>query len=380
MIVRRYPSVAIVHDYLTQRGGAERVVLAMLKAFPGAPLYTSLYAPETTFREFGEMDVRTLPVNRLRPLRGRHRLALGLLAASFSGLTVRADVVLCSSSGWAHGVRTLGRKFVYCHSPARWLYQSGRYMRGASLASKAVLAALRRPLIRWDRRAAASADHYLTQCTTMQERIRRTYGIEARLLPPPPGITDSGRRVRPLPGLEPGFFLCVSRLLPYKNLDAVVSAFGLVPERLVIAGDGPCGARLRRLAHRNVTFLPRVSDAELRWLYAACDGLVAASHEDFGLTPLEAGTFGKPVLALRWGGYLDTVVQDVTGFFFDTPAAPAIANAVTRMRGTALAPDRIRGHAASFSERRFIERLQAAVLGGTLEIPLDSSGPVRVPV
>ena len=149
--------MAVVHDYVTQRGGAERVVLAMLEAFPSAPLYTSLYDPERTFPGFRDADVRALPMNKLALLRRRHRLAFPLLARAFSGLEVQADVVFCSSSGWAHGVRTRGRKVVYCHAPARWLYQSDRYLRRGRGPASAALAAFRPRLLEWDRRAAATA-------------------------------------------------------------------------------------------------------------------------------------------------------------------------------------------------------------------------------
>src|SRR5436189_353008 len=118
--------IALVHDYLTQRGGAERVVLSLTRAFPDAPLYTSLYDPAGTFREFADVDVRPLALNAIATLRQRHRLALPLLAAAFSRLEVPADVVVCSSSGWAHGAQVEGRKVVYCHTPARWLYQPDR--------------------------------------------------------------------------------------------------------------------------------------------------------------------------------------------------------------------------------------------------------------
>src|SRR5579862_2623768 len=107
--------VALVHDYLTQRGGAERVVLSLTRAFPGTPVYTSLYDPDGTFPEFSEVDVRTLPINRVGLLRSHHRLALPLLAPSFSQLKVKADVVICSSSGWAHGTKVEGAKIVYCY-------------------------------------------------------------------------------------------------------------------------------------------------------------------------------------------------------------------------------------------------------------------------
>ena len=130
------PRVALVHDYVTQRGGAERVVLAMAAALPGAPLYTSLYEPASTYEEFGSIDIRTSPLDRVALLRRKHRLALPLLAATFSRMHVDADVVLCSSSGWAHGARTDGRKIVYCHSPAKWLYAPDRYFNGERPASR----------------------------------------------------------------------------------------------------------------------------------------------------------------------------------------------------------------------------------------------------
>src|SRR5437868_3905298 len=131
--------VAIVHDYLTQRGGAERVVLSMLKAFPKALVYTSLYDPNSTFQEFRNIEVRTLPIDRIGTLRRNHRLALPLLAPAFSQLKVDADVVICSSSGWAHGVKTDARKVVYCYTPARWLYQPDRYLaRDKSVAHAAL--------------------------------------------------------------------------------------------------------------------------------------------------------------------------------------------------------------------------------------------------
>jgi glycosyltransferase involved in cell wall biosynthesis len=355
------PAVAIVHDYLTQRGGAERVVLSMLKAFPGAPLYTSLYAPDATFREFLEVEVRTLPIDRVPALRRRHRLALPLLARSFSSLKVTADVVLCSSSGWAHGAHVTGRKIVYCHTPARWLYQPRRYLRGAGSAGRAGLAALRPYLARWDRQAAASADRYLTNSRVVRERIRDIYRIDAEVLPPPPGVDPHGAR-RAVDGIAPGFLLCVSRLLPYKNLDAVVSAFGLLPgRRLVLVGDGPLTEQLRRIALGNVTFLSQVTDAELRWLYAECAALIAASYEDFGLTPLEAGVFGKPAVVLRWGGFLDTMVDGLTGFFFPVPMREAIVSAIKRLEHAVFDPDRIRAHAELYSEDRFIARLRLAV-------------------
>jgi glycosyltransferase involved in cell wall biosynthesis len=352
-------SIALVHDYLTQRGGAERVVLALTRAFPGAPLHTSLYEPATTFPEFAAVDVRPLPLNRLTPLRQRHRLALPLLAPAFSRLRLGEDVVVCSSSGWAHGARVAGRKIVYCHTPARWLYQPERYLRGSGTALRAAARALRPPLEVWDRRAAASADRYLANSSAVAERIRRIYGLEAEVLPPPPALEPEGA-TEPVEGLEPGFVLCVSRLLPYKNLDAVARAFTQLPEeRLVLVGNGPEEPALRALGGTNVTLLGRTPDEQLRWLYRESSALVAASHEDFGLTPLEAAGFGHPVAVLRWGGFLDTVEEGETGIFFDSPTPDAVADAVRRLRRHRWDAERIRAHAERFSEVRFIDRIRA---------------------
>jgi glycosyltransferase involved in cell wall biosynthesis len=294
----------------------------------------------------------------MRILRSHHRLALPVLAPSFARLRLSAKVAICSSSGWAHGAQVDGRKIVYCHTPARWLYQPERYLRGRGRAVRAVAGLLHPWLRRWDRAAAASADRYLANSSAVAERIKSLYGIEAEVVAPPPAMAPDGP-VRPLGGLEPGFLLCVSRLLPYKNVDAIVQAAAeLTSERLVVAGGGPEEATLRRLAASNVTFTGEVGDHELRWLYANCRLLVAASYEDFGLTPLEAAAFGKPSATLRWGGFLDTVTEGETGVFFETPIPQAVASAIQESLGRSWDVGAIRAHAERFSERRFIDRMQ----------------------
>jgi glycosyltransferase involved in cell wall biosynthesis len=354
-------SVALVHDYLTQRGGAERVALSLTHAFPDAPLYASLYEPAGTFPAFAQVDVRASPLNRVGVLRRHHRLALPLLAPTFSFLRIEADVVVCSSSGWAHGVHASGRKLVYCHTPARWLYQPAQYLRERADVLKRSSAMLRPALLRWDQAAAASADRYLANSSAVASRTKELYGIEAEVLPPPPALTLEGP-VDPVDGVEPGFLLCVSRLLPYKNVDAVVRAFQELPdERLVIVGSGPDERRLRTLAGANVSLLGQVADAELRWLYGASSALVAASYEDFGLTPLEAATFATPSVVLRWGGFLDTVDEGTTGVFFDEPQPEPIRQGIAELRATTWDEKAVRCHAARFSEERFVTRMREIV-------------------
>jgi glycosyltransferase involved in cell wall biosynthesis len=351
--------VVVAHDYLTQRGGAERVVLAMMHAFPAAPVYTSLYDDRATFPEFREVDVRTTWLERVPPLRRRHRLALPLLAPAFGHAVVDADVVVCSSSGWAHGIHATGRKIVYCHTPARWLYDGQRYLGGRRGAGWAALSVMRPYLRRWDRRAAESAARYLANSTVVRERIRLVYGIDAEVLPPPPTLRPGDPRESL--GLEPGFFLCVSRLLPYKNVDAVLRACEDRAHRVVVVGTGPEERRLRALAPAGALLLGAVTDAQLRWLYANCTAVLAASYEDYGLTPLEAAAFGKPAVALRAGGFLDTVAEDVTGVFFDLPAPEAIGRALRCCAERPWDESALRAHAESFSEARFCRRLREIV-------------------
>jgi glycosyltransferase involved in cell wall biosynthesis len=368
--------VALAHDYATQRGGAERVALMMAQAFPAAPLYTTLYHPEGTFPEFAALDVRTTVLDRVGALRRHHRLALPLLAPAVSGTRIDADVVLASSTGWAHGFPTRGRKVVYCHAPARWLYQGDRYLGaargsgsghapgGAQRQVAALALGLLAPALRvWDRRAAATAHRYLANSTVTARAIREAYGIEAEILPPPPAMLPGGEET-PLDGVEPGFLLCVARLLPYKNVDVVVEAVRRSPGvRLVVVGDGPERAALeQRVADvPRVVLAGRVDDARLRWLYRHCAALVAASYEDYGLSPLEAAAFGRPSVVLRDGGYLDTVRDGVTGVFFDAPDPDLVAQAADSALSRTWQPATLRAHADDFGAARFVARLHAIV-------------------
>jgi glycosyltransferase involved in cell wall biosynthesis len=357
------PRVTLVHDYLTQRGGAERVVLELLRAFPGAVLHTALWDPARTFPEFAEHDVRVSPLNGVPALRSDHRRALPLLARTFDRMQpAPSDVVVCSSSGWAHGVRTGGRpKVVYCHTPARWLHTPARGRSVGGRTGAAALSVVRRPLLAWDARAARSAHCYLANSSVVRERIRSAYDRDAEIVPPPPGLLPDGPEHDP-GGLTPGFFLVVARLLPYKNVDVVVQAVGRLPEaRLVVVGDGPQRSRLHHLAGDRVTFRSDVSDAELRWLYRSATALVTASYEDFGLTPLEANAFGRPVVALRAGGHLDTVDPGRSGVYVEELDPRSFADAMRRCAKTRWSAEQLVAHAQRFSRDRFDADLRSVV-------------------
>ncbi|MBV8982402.1 MAG: glycosyltransferase [Acidimicrobiia bacterium] len=166
---------------------------------------------------------------------------------------------------------------------------------------------------------------------TMRRRVADLYGVAAEILPPPISFEVDGPTTT-VDGVEPGFFLAAARLMPYKNLDAVVAAFAeLSNERLVIAGDGPEREALEAAATANIRFVGTVGDARLRWLYGNCRALVSAGFEAYPLTPIEAAGFSKPTLALREGGSVDVVVEGRTGEFFDRPVPQAIVGAVHRL-------------------------------------------------
>ncbi|MFC0674684.1 glycosyltransferase [Brachybacterium hainanense] len=365
--------VAIAHDYLTQRGGAERLVLSICRAFPDAEVHTLFYEPEQTYPEYRDRTVRPSVLNRIGVFRRDPRLAMPLLAPVASRMRIDADVVIASSSGWAHAFRTRGTKIVFCHSPARWLYLPEDYLgeTGRFDPKRLLLAALAPALKRWDRRAALQAQRYVGNSTVVRERIRRIYGIEAPTLFPPfsPDVAEGTQE--PIDQLQGwagtdgsvgGHYLVVSRLQPYKHVDRVIEAFRDLPgQRLLVIGRGPEGERLRGIAPTNVRLVEGLSDAQMRWAYAHSRALIAASHEDFGLTPLEAGAHGVPTLALRAGGYLDTVADGISGAFFETTSATSIREAVMADADTTWDPDRIRGHAQRFSEERFIATLRDLV-------------------
>lgn len=355
--------LALAHDYVTQRGGAEKVALALHHAFPDAPMYTTLYEPGSSYPDFASVDIRTSWLNAISILRRDHRLSLPFLPFASRAMKINADCTIASSSGWAHGFRTSGAKIVYCHSPARWLYQTDAYL-GATRGMRRLALLLMRPWMRaWDRRSAQTAVKYFANSTIVQQRIKETYGIEAEVLFAPHSVNvDAHQEPVDLAPIGDGdFHLCVSRLLPYKNVDKVIEAFRQLDEPLVIVGAGPEEARLAGIAPANVMMLKDLSDAQMRWLYARASAVISSSYEDFGLTPIEAAAFGTPAVVLRWGGFLDTIEEGKTGVYFDAPDAAMIAAAVREQMQVQWDRAHIVSHSDKFSEAHFAQRLKAEV-------------------
>lgn len=350
--------VVVAHDYLTQFGGAERVALELARRFDAERIVTSVYRPERTYDGFRDFAVQSAPSRVLARFGDDPRRALPVLPHAWATIpSVEADAVICSSSGWAHAVPvTAGtRKIVYCHNPARWLYQADDYLHGHSGAVRAGLGALRPYLRRWDRAAAASADVYVANSAVVAERIRHAYGVDAAVVHPPVCVDVDGHS-EPVPAAGYDFYLTVARPRGYKGTQNLTEAFSRLPtERLVVVGETADGPH-----PHNVVFLGKVDEAQLRWLYANARALVSVSHEDFGLTPVEANAFGTPALVLRAGGFLETTQDGVSGSFIEDESADAVVRAVRAFPGEW---DRaaVAANAHRFSAERFAAQMQEIV-------------------
>jgi glycosyltransferase involved in cell wall biosynthesis len=351
--------VVIVHDYVTQRGGAERVVLELLRAFPGARLLTSCWNPKASYPEFRNHQIETLWVNRIPPFRHDPRLAFPFLASAFRRRLIEdADVVVCSTSGWAHQVSTPAAKVVYCHSPARWLYQPDDYLARLPRWARLSFRLSTRRLRKLDLAAATgSAEAYVVNSSVVADRVRSHYGIESLVIPPARGLGPDGPQV-PVPGLEPGYLLTVSRQRGYKRIPAVCDAVAAMPgERLVVVGAQPEEYGWPPEI-RGVTGL---SDAQMRWLYANAAGLIAVAQEDFGLTPVEAQAFGLPSVVLRSGGYIDSTIEGVTGVFVEEAEVADLIEGIRALRSRDWDRDKIQFAADRYAPETFGRRMQEVV-------------------
>lgn len=348
-------SVALAHDYLNQRGGAERVVLELAKVFPGAPIYTTLYRPDSTFDGFRAHDIRTGWIDRL-PVDERFRALLPLYPSAIRSLgTLDHDLVISSSTGWAHAVRTAPGTLhvVYCHAPARWLYRAEGY-HDRSLG-RIALTPVRAALTRWDKNAARRPDAYVVNSENVRRRVRAAYGFDSTVVHPPVDVD----RFTPRPRGER--FLVVARLLAYKRIDLVVAAATRAGLPLDVVGTGPALDDLRALAGPTVAFHGRLPDAEVTALMESCAALCFPGEEDFGITPVEALAAGKPVVAYAAGGALETLERGVTATFFDRPDVDAAEAAMRAVLALDTDPAALAASARRFSGAAFADGIRAAV-------------------
>jgi len=353
--------VAIVHDYLVQRGGAERVVEVFHEMYPEAPIYTSVYNPDTTWPSFRDMDVRPSFMQRITRSNKVSRALLPLYPAAFASFDLRGyDLVLSSTTAFAKGVHVPpGVPHVcYCNAVTRFLWDADTYFDGQG-AHRVVrfgvgaLGALLRP---WDYAAAQRVTQFVAGSANTARRIERFYHRDAIVCHSPIDASCFTPNAR-----VEDFFFVASRLNAYKRVDVAVRACTQLSLPLIVAGEGPDRARLEALAGPTVCFLGRVSDDQLRRLYATCRAFIVAAEEDFGLTPLEANTAGRPVIAYAAGGALETVVEGITGTFFHAQTADALAETLARFDADCYDPEALRTHAMAFDKERFKERLRSII-------------------
>jgi glycosyltransferase involved in cell wall biosynthesis len=361
--------VALVHDYLNQMGGAERVLLALHSLYPQAPIYTAIYDAERVDSRFRSMDIRTSFMQRLPFVKHHHQPFLPLYPFAFEWMDLREyDLVISDSSAFAKGVVTRADALhvCYCHTPMRWAWNFEEYIERERLGrlSRAMLLPVITWLRQWDYAAAARVDVFLANSPNVAARIAKYYRRKATVLPPP---VDVWRYA--IATTQDDYFLIVSRLVPYKRIDLAVKAFTRLRLPLRIIGTGRDEEQLRRMAGKNVQFLGWRSDEEVRAQLMGCRALIFPGEEDFGLTPVEAHACGRPVIAYREGGACDTVIEGVTGLFFDEQTPDALVAAVRRFRDDQFDPHEIRRHAEHFDTRRFLDRFQHFVEARISEHP-----------
>jgi glycosyltransferase involved in cell wall biosynthesis len=351
--------VALIHDFLLDLRGAERVFAAICDAWPDADVFTAVYDEAGTEGRFAQRNVRTSFLQRLRPTSRTFRPLLPFYPHAIESFDLRGyDTVISSSSAWAHGVLVdPGAVHVcYCHNPFRYAWTE----REATLQARGPLA---RPLLRvllsrwrqWDWIAAQRVDRYVANSRTTAERIRRYLGREATVLHPPVEIE------RFAPGAAGERYVVLAELMAHKRIDVAVEAFSRLGLSLTVVGDGPEGRRLRRMAGPTVRFTGRVPDERVAEILAGARALVVTAVEEFGIAAVEALASGRPVIALGEGGVRESVEPGVTGVFYERNDPAALADAVLGFDALAVDPAVCRAAAERFSVPGFQRRLASIV-------------------
>jgi glycosyltransferase involved in cell wall biosynthesis len=353
------PRVALIHDFLLDLRGAERVFAAICDAWPEADIFTAVYDETGTEGRFADRTIHTSFLQRLRPTSRTFRPLLPFYPHAVESFDLRGyDTVISSSSAWAHGVLVdPGAVHVcYCHNPFRYAWTE----REATLRARGPLVrpALRFLLSRWrqwDWIAAQRVDRYVSNSQTTSERVRRYLGRESTVLHPPVEID------RFSPGPVGAHYVVVAELMAHKRIDIAVEAFTRLGLPLVVVGDGPEGRRLRKLAGPTVTFTGRIPDEQVAEVLAGARALVVTAVEEFGIAAVEALAAGRPVIALGEGGVRESVQPGVTGAFYERNDPAALAETVLGFDTLAVDSAACRAAAERFSVPRFQKRLAAIV-------------------
>lgn len=348
--------IAIVHDWLNNLGGAERVLIELHKIFPKAPVY-ALFCNRKFVREYlPEAEIRTSSLQKLPFIIKLYKYLFFLMPSAIESFDLSDfDVVISSSAIFSKGLvlKPKTRHICYCYSPTRQLWDLNAEHNGTW--PKKIIQHLLRI---WDRQASDRVDEFVAISKHVQSRIKKYYKRESKIIYPPTTLpTSQVGNTKSVDNL--GYYLIVSRLFPHKNIDVAIDAFNKLGHELIIIGDGPTKKDLRKMAGKNIKLIGFKTDEEIRDYYRNCKAFIMPQEEDFGLTPIEAMSFGKPVLALRKGGALETIVEGVTGEFFDDPIPEALADGIRRLNENYSSYDSlvIQKWAEKFSRDRFKEEM-----------------------
>ena len=357
--------IAIVCDWLTVFAGGERVIYEMHQLFPRAPIYTTLYNKKKC-PEFAQADVRQSWLRFIPGAKWAHRLFLPFMPLVFERLDLSEyDLVLSSSHSAAKGILTQpGTLHVtYCHSPMRYVWDHSHSYQN-QFRSFLPLQILYKPLLHrirlWDRLAAERVDRYLTNSKYVSARIQKYYHRESELIAPPVDLSffvpdAEAQRMRTTKKMA---YLAVGRLIPYKRFDLAVKACKKLKRPLHIVGEGPELGRLKKLAGKDVVFLGKISDEDLRKEYQKAKALVFPQLEDFGIVPLEAMACGTPVIAYGKGGALETVKENISGLFFDEQTEDSLVKAIQKFEKKKWDEEKISDSVSEFSSARFRSALR----------------------
>ena len=356
--------LALIADWLTTLGGAERTLVEFHAEWPQSPLFTTV-ARRGALGPLERADIRTTRLQSLYSLTGRHQVLLPLMPAAVEEIDLRGfDVILSSSHAIAKGIipPPSAAHVCYCHTPMRYAWEMERqYLDDfgvPQLLRKTVQRQLRE-LRRWDLSTAKRVDSFIANSTETAGRIERIYGRSATVIPPPVQDRFFAAPLAPMGGRT--HYLAVGRLVPYKRFDLLIEAANAKKLPLIIVGKGREYPRLKAAGGPTVTFRGHVTDDELPELYAAAKAVLFPTHEDAGIVPLEAQACGTPVIAYGRGGTLDTVIERKTGLFFEEQTSESLLHALEKFSKMHFDPQGIRDHARQFSAEGFRRRVRNEV-------------------
>jgi len=352
--------VALVHDYLVQYGGAERVLECFAEIFPKAPIYTMVYDRKLMKGAFADRKIITSFLQKIPFIGSHHRLFPLLMPMAIESFDLSEfDLIISDSNSYAKGAITAPHTLhiCYCHTPMRYAWDDCHQCFqefGYSKITKKFIPLAMNYLRLWDKISADRPDKYIANSGFVAERIKKYYQINSTVIYPPVGAG----RFQISPEIR-DYYLMVGRALSYKRFDIVIEAFNILKQPLKIIGQGPEIKRLRKMARsEKIEFLDYLSDEEVARYYAQCKALIFPQEEDFGITALEAMSCGRPVIAYRGGGALETVAENKTGIFFDYQTSEAIIEAVKKFDVCQFNPQEIRERALGFDKEIFKEKIK----------------------